>query len=56
MSETKRRQLLTKLGEQKLHELIDKIDDLEIALGVIKEEFEKIKKELPKFSKTEDST
>jgi uncharacterized membrane protein len=41
--------LLSKLGQQKLKELIDKIDDFQVALDVVKEELEKIKQELPQY-------
>lgn len=54
MSEAKRL-FLQKLGEQKLQELLDKIDDLETALTVIKEELVQIKSQMPNLSKTEDS-
>ena len=47
--------ILEKLGEQKLKELRDKIENCQVALDVIREEFENIKKELPKFRKTKDS-
>jgi len=51
MSKTK---LLQKLGEQKLLELLDRIENCQVALAVIREEFETIKKGL-NLSKTEDS-
>lgn len=51
MSKTK---LLQKLGEQKLLELLDRIENCQVALDVIREEFETIKKGL-NLSKTEDS-
>lgn len=50
-----KRFLLQKLGEQKLQELRQRIDEVEMMLVVVKGQLKYIKSQMSKFSKTNDS-